>query len=188
MSEPGWCLILRTAAPVPFGPRVRGIRTRNQLSNKNSLKLSGRHPRGVSGPPPTPKRPAGVVSDSQDRGNAQPICVTAWIPPEPANIGSLIIRSPLSHPARTLVPSSSHANHSCVGNSIAMDANSSQAVVDYSPLLLRSIWSLFGFATLFVWLRVYARLTSQLSLWWDDHFVNASWVSPLPRTPSNAAV
>lgn len=67
---------------------------------------------------------------------------------------------------------------------MTMDANSSEVVVDYSPLLLRSIWSLFGFATLFVGLRAYARLTPHLALWWDDHFLNASWVNPIFNTPS----
>lgn len=69
-----------------------------------------------------------------------------------------------------------------------MDADSSKAVVDYSPLLLRSIWSLFGFATLFIGLRVYARLTPHPALWWDDHLLITSWVSPVSKNPSITVV
>ncbi|SPO04716.1 uncharacterized protein DNG_07401 [Cephalotrichum gorgonifer] len=63
-----------------------------------------------------------------------------------------------------------------------MDADSTKVVVDYSPLLLRSIWSMFGFATLFAWLRAFAKLTTGVPFWWDDHFLNASWLCLLVST------
>ena len=62
-----------------------------------------------------------------------------------------------------------------------MAADSTKAVVDYSPLLLRSIWSLFAFATVFAGLRVVAKLAKHRPLQWDDHFLNVSWVSPVPE-------
>jgi hypothetical protein len=44
------------------------------------------------------------------------------------------------------------------------------------PKLLASVWSLFGFATLFLSLRIYCRLLKRQSLWWDDGILIAAWV------------
>lgn len=58
-----------------------------------------------------------------------------------------------------------------------MEPDSNQVIINYSPLLLRSIWSLFAFSTVFAGLRVVAKLTTHRPLQWDDYFLGASWVS-----------
>ena len=52
----------------------------------------------------------------------------------------------------------------------------SNPVVDYSPLLLGSIWALTAVTTMFFSLRIYAKLSRHRSLWWDDYFLIVSWV------------
>jgi hypothetical protein len=41
------------------------------------------------------------------------------------------------------------------------------------------IWFLFGFAGIFLWLRVYAKVSRHRGLWWDDYVLVASWFSML---------
>lgn len=77
-----------------------------------------------------------------------------------------------------LVHSSIYGYFPCIGKYPTMESDSNKVVVDYSPLLLRSIWSLFAFSTVFAGLRVVAKLTTHRPLQWDDHFLSASWVSP----------
>lgn len=44
------------------------------------------------------------------------------------------------------------------------------------PMILAVCWSMTGAATLFLGARVYVKLTAHKRLWWDDHFLLASWV------------
>ncbi|KAK3293048.1 uncharacterized protein B0H64DRAFT_376020 [Chaetomium fimeti] len=45
------------------------------------------------------------------------------------------------------------------------------------PYLNRVIWSLAVLSTLFLGLRVYTKLLRRRHLWWDDHFLIASWIA-----------
>jgi len=49
-------------------------------------------------------------------------------------------------------------------------------VPNYASRLLWAIWSLTIAAAVFLALRVYCKLSRHRSLWWDDHFLIASWV------------
>ena len=53
----------------------------------------------------------------------------------------------------------------------------SREVVGYAGRMLWAIWSLTVAATVFLALRVYCKLSRRRLLWWDDHFLIASWVS-----------
>jgi hypothetical protein len=44
------------------------------------------------------------------------------------------------------------------------------------PYLNRVVWSLAALSGLFLALRVYCKLLRRRQLWWDDHFLIASWV------------
>ncbi|KAK4038326.1 hypothetical protein C8A01DRAFT_48028 [Parachaetomium inaequale] len=45
------------------------------------------------------------------------------------------------------------------------------------PYLNRVVWSLAALSGLFLGLRVYCKLLRRRQLWWDDHFLIASWVA-----------
>lgn len=49
-------------------------------------------------------------------------------------------------------------------------------VPNYASRLLWAIWFLTIAAAVFLALRVYCKLSRRRSLWWDDHFLIASWV------------
>lgn len=55
-------------------------------------------------------------------------------------------------------------------------AGDAEDVVNYGGLLKRSIWALTVVATLFLGVRVYAKLFLKRFLWWDDCFLIVSWV------------
>lgn len=59
----------------------------------------------------------------------------------------------------------------------------SKDVADYSQLLEGAIWSLTILSTIFVALRVYAKIFWKRALLWDDWFLIASWVRS--HHPSN---
>jgi hypothetical protein len=50
-------------------------------------------------------------------------------------------------------------------------------VPNLGPLLNRTIWLLASIAALFLGLRIYSKVSRGRSLWWDDHFLVASFVS-----------
>ncbi|KAB5558098.1 hypothetical protein GE09DRAFT_1221231 [Coniochaeta sp. 2T2.1] len=50
---------------------------------------------------------------------------------------------------------------------------------DVGPYLLRVVWSLAGLSALFLGLRLYSKLWRRRSLWWDDCFLVAAWISLL---------
>lgn len=41
------------------------------------------------------------------------------------------------------------------------------------------LWSLFAAATVFLSLRVWCKVNERHGLWYDDHILIASWVSPV---------
>lgn len=51
---------------------------------------------------------------------------------------------------------------------------------DLGPTLVATSWACVGLALVFIALRVYCKLTRRRVLWWDDHFLIMSWVSPVP--------
>jgi hypothetical protein len=50
-----------------------------------------------------------------------------------------------------------------------------------------SNWVLDGISGVFLCLRIYCKLLQRRRLWWDDHFLVASWVSLLPLFHSQLA-
>jgi hypothetical protein len=50
-------------------------------------------------------------------------------------------------------------------------------LVSYASRLLWAIWAFTVASAVFLALRVYCKLSRGRSLWWDDHFLIASWVS-----------
>ncbi|GAB1317733.1 Rhodopsin domain-containing protein [Madurella fahalii] len=55
---------------------------------------------------------------------------------------------------------------------------STQAGVDnLGPYLLHVVWSLVALSGLFLGLRAYCKLRRRRPLWWDDHFLTASWIT-----------
>jgi hypothetical protein len=49
-------------------------------------------------------------------------------------------------------------------------------LVNYASRLLWAIWSFTVASAVFLALRVYCKLLRGRALWWDDHFLIASWV------------
>lgn len=47
---------------------------------------------------------------------------------------------------------------------------------NHGPYLNRVVWTLAALSGLFLGLRVYCKLSRKRKLWWDDHFLTASWV------------
>jgi hypothetical protein len=47
---------------------------------------------------------------------------------------------------------------------------------NYAGRLLAATWLLTVFSAIFLGLRVYCKLFRGRRLWWDDHFLIASWV------------
>jgi hypothetical protein len=54
----------------------------------------------------------------------------------------------------------------------------SHGFVDPSVQLNAGLWTLFAGATVFLGLRLYIKITRRHGLWWDDHILIVSWVSP----------
>ncbi len=52
-------------------------------------------------------------------------------------------------------------------------------VPNYASRLNWAIWSFTIAAGVFLGLRIYCKLSRGRSLWWDDHFLIASWVGSL---------
>lgn len=50
---------------------------------------------------------------------------------------------------------------------------------DLGPTMLGTSWTFVAFAFIFISLRVYCKIARNRMLWWDDHFLILSWVSPL---------
>lgn len=51
-----------------------------------------------------------------------------------------------------------------------------------APRLLWAIWAVTVASAVFLALRIYCKVSRRRSLWWDDHFLVASWVStPCPQ-------
>lgn len=50
-------------------------------------------------------------------------------------------------------------------------------VPNYASRMLWAIWSFTVASAVFLGLRVYCKLLRRRPLWWDDHFLIASWVS-----------
>lgn len=44
------------------------------------------------------------------------------------------------------------------------------------PQVNAACWSLFGFCSIFMVLRVYCKFKRNRGLWWDDYILGASWV------------
>ncbi|KAK4033022.1 hypothetical protein C8A01DRAFT_50312 [Parachaetomium inaequale] len=65
---------------------------------------------------------------------------------------------------------------------VRRDDSSSGGAPNYAGRLLWAIWSLTIAAAIFLALRVYCKVTRRRSLWWDDHFLVASWVTVLVST------
>lgn len=55
---------------------------------------------------------------------------------------------------------------------------------DRGSVLLVTHWFLTALATVFLALRVYCKRTTNLSLWWDDWILIASWVGFRLASPS----
>jgi hypothetical protein len=47
------------------------------------------------------------------------------------------------------------------------------------PVLNLANWSLTGISLVFLVLRLYCKAIQRRGLWWDDHFLLASWVGAL---------
>lgn len=54
---------------------------------------------------------------------------------------------------------------------------------DLGPTMVATSWALVAIALVFIVLRVYCKITRKRALWWDDHFLVVSWVSPAFRGP-----
>lgn len=70
-------------------------------------------------------------------------------------------------------------------------------VPNYASRMLWAIWAFTFASAVLLGLRVYCKLSRRRPLWWDDHFLIASWVSNidvfsselrLPRDPANRGV
>jgi hypothetical protein len=48
---------------------------------------------------------------------------------------------------------------------------------DYGPMVNYAIWLMTATAFIFLALRMYCKTTRRRQLWWDDHFLMASWIS-----------
>lgn len=46
------------------------------------------------------------------------------------------------------------------------------------PHLNRVVWALVVLSGLFLGLRLYCKIWRRREVWWDDHFLIASWVRP----------
>src|SRR4051794_24308999 len=51
-------------------------------------------------------------------------------------------------------------------------------VMNYASRLLWGIWSFTVASAVFLTLRIYCKISRGRVLWWDDHFLIASWVRP----------
>lgn len=51
------------------------------------------------------------------------------------------------------------------------------AVMSYASRLLWAIWALTVASAVFLALRIYCKVSRGRVLWWDDHFLMASWAS-----------
>ena len=49
---------------------------------------------------------------------------------------------------------------------------------DYGPQINFTIWLFTALSAMFLALRVYCKFLRHRGLWWDDHILIASWVSP----------
>jgi hypothetical protein len=47
---------------------------------------------------------------------------------------------------------------------------------DNGPVTVGVVWFLCAFAAVFLGLRLYAKITRQQGLWWDDYILISSWV------------
>jgi len=47
---------------------------------------------------------------------------------------------------------------------------------NFAPRLMAATWLLTVFSAIFLGLRLYCKLSRGRRLWWDDHFLTASWV------------
>jgi len=57
-----------------------------------------------------------------------------------------------------------------------MDAANASGPIWYGQQLNATNWTLVGASGVFLWLRVYCKLSRKRNLWWDDYFLIASWV------------
>lgn len=64
-------------------------------------------------------------------------------------------------------------------NSTALGKRYGLTSADYEeglgPMMLAVCWSMTAIAALFLGARLYVKLTTHKRLWWDDHFLVASW-------------
>ena len=58
-----------------------------------------------------------------------------------------------------------------------VEAGQRSALVNYASRLLWAIWAFTVASAVFLALRIYCKLSRGRFLWWDDHFLIASWVS-----------
>lgn len=65
---------------------------------------------------------------------------------------------------------------------LARHGRAAPGVPDYGPRLSTATWLLTVFSAIFLALRVYCKLSRGRRLWWDDHFLIASWVGASNRT------
>ncbi len=62
------------------------------------------------------------------------------------------------------------------GHGVLLRARVAPGVPNYAPRLMAATWLLTVFSAIFLGLRVYCKLSRGRRLWWDDHFLIASWV------------
>jgi hypothetical protein len=98
--------------------------------------------------------------------------------------------SPLSSSSSTLLPPPISQNGTILGNS-TMDMATRNTTntddfsrvprlppsTDFGPQINFTLWLLTALSAAFLSLRVYCKFLRHRGLWWDDHFLIASWVS-----------
>ncbi|KAK4124089.1 hypothetical protein N657DRAFT_376381 [Parathielavia appendiculata] len=94
------------------------------------------------------------------------------------------VPSVLSRPSLVMSPtiSSTVLMHLHVSAMTRRDDSAPREVPNYAGRLLWAIWTLTIASAVFLALRVYCRLSRNRSLWWDDWFLIASWVTVLVST------